>query len=44
MRIGQKNPSLEINISALGKPRDAKQRSPGQVFLSHPHTNDAPGG
>ena len=43
MKIGQRNPSLEINISALGKARDTKKRSPGRIFPSHPHTNDTPG-
>ena len=27
-------------LSSLGKPRDAKQRSSGQIFLSYPHTHD----
>ena len=27
-------------LSSLGKPRDAKRRSSGQIFLSYPHTHD----
>ena len=26
--------------SSLGKPRDTKRRSSGQILLSHPHTHD----
>ena len=28
------------SLSSLGKPRDAKRRSSGQIFLSNPHTNN----
>ena len=27
-------------LSSLDKPRDAKQRSSGRIFLSYPHTHD----
>ena len=27
-------------LSTLGKPRDAKRRSSGRIFLSYPHTYD----
>ena len=27
-------------LSSLGKPRDAKRRSSGRIFLSYPHTHD----
>ena len=27
-------------MSSLSKPRDAKRRSSGQIFLSYPHTHD----
>ena len=27
-------------LSSLGKPRDAKWRSSGQIFLPYPHTHD----
>ena len=27
-------------MSSLGKPRDAKRQSSGQIFLSYPHTHD----
>ena len=42
--VGQKNPSLGITrdhrLSSLGKPRDAKRRSSGRIFLSYPHAHD----
>ena len=27
-------------LSSLGKPRDAKRRSSGRIFLSYPHTHE----
>ena len=27
-------------LSSLGKPRETKRRSSGQIFLSYPHTHD----
>ena len=31
---------LDRSLSSLGKPRDAKRRFSGWIFLSYPHTHD----
>ena len=42
--VDYKNLSFVITrdhrLASLGKPRDAKRRSPGQIFLSYPHANN----
>ena len=37
----EKSVPQDNRLSSLGKPRDAKQWSSGQIFLSHPHTHDS---
>ena len=36
----EKSVPQDHRSSSLSKPRDAKQRSSGQIFLSYPHTHD----
>ena len=36
----EKSVPLDHHLSSLGKPRDTKRRSSGQIFLSYPHTHD----
>ena len=36
----EKSVPRDHRMSSLGKPRDAKQRSSGQIFLSYPHSHD----
>ena len=36
----EKSVPQDHHLSSLGKPRDAKRRSSGQIFLSYPHTYD----
>ena len=35
----EKSVPRDHRLSSLGKPRDAKRRSSGQIFLSYPHTH-----
>ena len=36
----EKSVLRDHRLSSLGKPRDAKRRSSGRIFLSYPHTHD----
>ena len=36
----EKSVPWDYSLSSLGKPRDAKRRSSGQIFLSYPQTID----
>ena len=36
----EKSFSRDHRLSLLGKPRDAKRRSSGRIFLSYPHTHN----
>ena len=36
----EKSVPRDHRLSSLGKPRDAKRRSSGGIFLSYPHTHD----
>ena len=36
----EKSVPRDQRLSSFGKPRDAKRRSSGGIFLSYPHTNN----
>ena len=36
----EKSVPRDHGLSSLGKPRDAKRRSSGQIFLSYSHTHN----